>query len=39
MRFGKIASGAEYQIHQQFKNLPVFRILIIFEIEKILKIY
>ena len=39
MRFGKIASGAEYRIDQQFKNMPIFRTSNICEIKKILKIY
>ena len=39
MRFGEIASSAEYRIKQQLKNLPIFRISIIFEIKKTVKIY
>ena len=34
MRFGEIASGAEYRIDEQFKNLPTFGVSIIFKIEK-----
>ena len=32
MRFGKIASGAEYRMHKQFQNLSIFWT---FEIQKI----
>ena len=39
IRFAKIASGTEYRIDEQFTNLPIFGIPIIFEIEKNLKIY
>ena len=39
MRFDKIASGAEYRIDEQFKNLPIFGISIIFEIKKNIQIY
>ena len=39
MRFGKIASGVDYRIDEQLKNLPIFGISIIFKIEKILKVY
>ena len=39
MRFGKIVSGAEYRIDEQVKNLPIFKISIVFGIERILKIY
>ena len=38
MRIGKIASSAEYRMDKQFQNLLIFRISIIFEIVKILKI-
>ena len=39
MRFGKIASSAEYRIDEQSQNLLIFGILIVFWIEKILEIY
>ena len=39
MRFGKTASGAEYRIDDQFKNLRIFGNSAVFKIEKILKIY
>ena len=38
MWIGETASGAEYQMDKQFQNLPILGILIVFEIEKILKI-
>ena len=38
MRIDKIASGAEYRMDEQFQNLSIFEILIVFRIEKILKI-
>ena len=38
MRKGKIASGAEYRVDEQFRNFSIFEILIVFRIEKILKI-
>ena len=38
MRIGEIASGAEYRMMEQFQNLPIFGISIVFQIEKILKI-
>ena len=34
MKFDKIASGAEYRIDEQFQNLLIFGISIIFEIKK-----
>ena len=39
MRFGGITSGAEYRMDEKFKNLPVVTFLIVFQIEKIQKIY
>ena len=33
MRIGKIVSGAEYRMDEQFQNLLIFRILIVFRIE------
>ena len=38
MRTGKIASGAEYQMDEQFQNLLIFGNLIVFQIEIFLKI-
>ena len=38
MRIGKIASSAEYQMDEQFQNLIIFEILMVSQIEKILKI-
>ena len=38
MKIGKIANGAEYRIDEQFPNLLIFRILIIFQIKKKIKI-
>ena len=38
MKISKIASGAEYRIDELFKNLVSFVILIVSEIQKILKI-
>ena len=38
MRIEKIASSAEYRTDKQFQNLLIFWILIVFQIEKILKI-
>ena len=38
MRIGKIASIAEYRMDKQFQNLLIFRISIVLQIEKILKI-
>ena len=37
MRIGEIASGAEYWMDEQFQNLLVFWILIVFQILKILE--
>ena len=34
MKIAKIASGAEYRMNEQFQNLLIFEILIIFQIEK-----
>ena len=34
MRIGKIANGAEYRMNEQFQNLLIFGILIIFQIKK-----
>ena len=34
MRISKIASGAEYRMDEQFQNLLIFRILIVFQIKK-----
>ena len=34
MRIGKIASGAEYRMDEQFQNFLIFEILIIFQIKK-----
>ena len=36
MRIGKDASGAEYRIGEEFKNLRILGISIIFQIEKFL---
>ena len=38
MRIGRIASSAEYRMDKKFQNLLIFRISIVFQIEKILKI-
>ena len=38
MRIGKIASDAKYRMDKQFQNQLIFRILIVIQIEKILKI-
>ena len=38
MRIDKIVSGLEYQMDEQFQNLLIFGILIVFRIEKVLKI-
>ena len=38
MRTDKIASGAGYWIEEQFQNLLIFGILLVFQIEKIRKI-
>ena len=34
MKIGKIANGAEYRMYEQFQNLLIFGILIIFQIKK-----
>ena len=34
MRIGKIASGAEYRMDEQFQNSLIFRLLIVFQIKK-----
>ena len=34
MKISKIANGAEYRIDEQFQNLLILGILIIFQIEK-----
>ena len=34
MRIGKIASGAEYRMDEQFKHFLIFGILIAFQIKK-----
>ena len=34
MRISLIASGAEYRMDQHFQNLPMFGILILFQIER-----
>ena len=39
MRIGKIASGAEYEMVEQFQNSTIFGISIVFQIEKVLKIH
>ena len=39
MRIREIASDAEYRMNKEFQKLPIIGILIIFKIEKILKIY
>ena len=36
MRIGKIASGAEYRMVEQFQNFLIFETLIVFQIEKVL---
>ena len=38
MRIGKIATSAEYRMEKQFQNLLIFRIWIVFQIEKILNL-
>ena len=35
---GEIASGAEYRMDKQSQNWPIFKISIVFQIGKILKI-
>ena len=39
MIIGKISSNAEYRIEKKFQNLLVFYISIVFQIERILKIW
>ena len=39
MRIGKIASDAKFQMDEQLQNLPILRISIVFQIEKILEIF
>ena len=39
MRIRKIASGVEYQMDKQLQNLLIFKISIVFQIEKILTIF
>ena len=34
MKIDKIANGAEYRLNEQFQNLLIFGILIIFQIKK-----
>ena len=34
MKIDKIANSAEYQMDEQFQNLPIFGILIIIQIKK-----
>ena len=34
MRIGKIASGVEYRMDEQFQNLLIFGISIVFQIKK-----
>ena len=34
MKIGKIANDTEYLLDEQFQNLLIFRILIIFQIKK-----
>ena len=34
MKIGKIANGAEYRMDEQFQNLLIFGIFIIFQIKK-----
>ena len=38
MRIGETASGAEYRMDKQLQNLPIFKMLIVFQIEKIVQI-
>ena len=38
IKIGEIASAAKYRINEQFQNLPIFEISVVFQIEKILKI-
>ena len=37
-KIGKIANSAEYRIDEQFQNLLIFEILIIFQIQKKIQI-
>ena len=39
MRIGKIASGAEYRMDEKFENFVIFGILIVFQMDKILKFF
>ena len=34
MKIGEIVNGAKYRMDEQFQNLLIFRILIIFQIKK-----
>ena len=34
MRIGEIVSGAEYQMDEQFQNMLIFGILIVFQVKK-----
>ena len=38
MGVGKISRCAEYRMDEQFQNLPIFEISIIFQIMKIMKV-
>ena len=38
MKIGKFANGAEYRMDEQFQNLLIFRILIIFQMQKKIEI-
>ena len=38
MRIGKIASGTEYRMDEQFQTLPILGIFIVFQIKKVLTI-
>ena len=38
MRIGTILSSAEYRMDEKFQNLIILEILMVFQIEKILKI-
>ena len=38
MEIDKMANGAEYRMNEQFENLLIFGILIIFQIEKKIQI-
>ena len=37
MRMDKIARGVQYRMDEQFQNLLIFKILIVFQFEQILK--